>query len=151
TDRYGDLAYFSNYSSTLVDVGAPGVDVYSTVPGGDYTWLSGTSMATPHVAGVVTLVLGARPNLTMTEAIGRVVNNTRPLDSLAGMTVTGGLVDAAKAVGAPGNPGAPATPGTPSWSAGTGTNGYLSWGAVSGATGYNVQSSSDGNNWSLYA
>jgi subtilisin family serine protease len=56
TDDDDDLSGFSNYGSTSVDVGAPGVSIFSTIIGDNYGYMSGTSMATPHVAGVAGLL-----------------------------------------------------------------------------------------------
>jgi subtilisin family serine protease len=100
TDNNDGLASFSNYGRTTVHLGAPGVDILSTQPGGLYQYLSGTSMATPHVAGAAALVLAAKPTLNTAGVKSALLNNVDPIPSLNGLTVTGGRLNAAKAVGA---------------------------------------------------
>ncbi|HEV3167469.1 MAG TPA: S8 family serine peptidase [Isosphaeraceae bacterium] len=95
-DASGALADFSNFG-TSVDLAAPGVGILSTVPGGFATF-SGTSMATPFVSGVVSLVLGVDPSLTSSQVVQQVLANVKPLPSLAGRTLTGGMVDAFQAL-----------------------------------------------------
>lgn len=61
----GLVASFSNYGKQMVDVFAPGVKIYSTIPGGNtYGFLQGTSMASPVVAGIAALILEYFPDLT---------------------------------------------------------------------------------------
>src|SRR5206468_6725343 len=57
TNNQDGLASFSNYGANSVHLGAPGVQVLSTLPAASYGYLSGTSMATPHVSGSAALVL----------------------------------------------------------------------------------------------
>ena len=93
TDCNDNLASFSQYGIPSVDIAAPGVDTYSTVPGG-YDSFSGTSMATPHVAGLVGLIQSQLTNATAVEVIDIVLDNARPVSSLNGDVVTGGIIDA---------------------------------------------------------
>ncbi|MFL5814048.1 MAG: S8 family serine peptidase [Bdellovibrionia bacterium] len=61
---HSKLASFSNYGATMVDIAAPGVGIVSTIPGGGYMPLSGTSQASPYVANLAGRVLDANPHLT---------------------------------------------------------------------------------------
>jgi large repetitive protein len=95
TDKNDLLASFSNFGQTSVDLGAPGVDILSTLPGNSYGYLSGTSMATPHVAGAAALVLAQNPTLTNNEVIWRILKTADP----TGLPVrTQGRLNLAKAL-----------------------------------------------------
>ncbi|MFO0416898.1 MAG: S8 family peptidase, partial [Pseudomonadota bacterium] len=82
-DRDQNLASFSNYGGNTVDVAAPGVAILSTLPGGAYGLLSGTSMAAPHVAGVLALLFSAQSGLGVEQALTRLSETGRDLASLA--------------------------------------------------------------------
>ncbi len=99
-DRRDELASFSNYGEKGVHVAAPGKEILSTWLNGGYEEHSGTSMATPFVAGVAGLILSVEPNLSVKELRERLMNTSDKLDSLKGKVVSGGRVNAARAVGA---------------------------------------------------
>jgi len=83
---------FSNYGSSTVHLGAPGSNVYSTTLNNSYTYASGTSMASPHVAGAAALILSVC-NLNTAGLKANILNNVDPIASMAGMTITGGRLD----------------------------------------------------------
>ncbi|MEI8242214.1 MAG: LamG-like jellyroll fold domain-containing protein [bacterium] len=99
TDNRDALASFSNYGLTTVDLGAPGVEIMSTLPlngsdmGATYGYASGTSMATPYVAGVAGLVLSVDNTLGAAALKAAILNNVDPDPALVGKTVTGGRLN----------------------------------------------------------
>lgn len=95
-DRRGNLANFSNYGSETVHVAAPGVSIYSTTSGSDrsYDSFSGTSMATPHVAGVAALILSHYPDIGIAELRDRLIYGSDPLGDLSGNVMANGTVNA---------------------------------------------------------
>ena len=98
-DRNDLLASFSNYGAKGVHVAAPGKEILSTWLGNDYEEHSGTSMATPVVAGVAALVLSRQPNLKVDELRALLLNSVDKLPNLNGKVSSAGRINAAKAVG----------------------------------------------------
>jgi subtilisin family serine protease len=101
-DRADRLATFSNYGVTAVDIGAPGVEIFSTIAESDnsYANFAGTSMASPHVAGVAALVLARYPTASLEEVRARILLTAVRIPALVGRSVTGGRVNAFAALNA---------------------------------------------------
>ncbi len=90
---------FSNYDVKMVDVFAPGSEIYSTVPDGKYEYLQGTSMASPVVAGSAAILLAYMPYLTPSQVIEALVNTTNKstINGFDQLSRSNGVVDVAKA------------------------------------------------------
>lgn len=99
-NRRDELAGFSNWGKSSVHIAAPGAEILSTWLNGQYREASGTSMATPVVSGVAALILSQEPNISVDELKARLLGSVDKLDALSGKTVSGGRVNAARAVGA---------------------------------------------------
>ncbi len=84
-------AYFSNYGVTRVTVAAPGVDIISTVPGGRFASMSGTSMATPLVSGV--LARGMSASYAQNVAMEKLIGTTAPISPWASKVKAGGVIN----------------------------------------------------------
>jgi subtilisin family serine protease len=97
-DRHDQLASFSNFGVKSVAIAAPGVDILSTWLGNAYEEKSGTSMATPVVSGVAALVLAENPRMSVDDLRKKLMASTDPIVALKGKTVTGGRINAEKAL-----------------------------------------------------
>ncbi|MFB2879592.1 S8 family serine peptidase [Aerosakkonemataceae cyanobacterium BLCC-F46] len=98
TDHNDQLSGFSNFGQTSVDLAAPGSAIYSTTPGNTYSTYSGTSMATPHVSGVASLLWSQFPGMSATQVKNRILNSVDPIAALDGKTFTGGRLNAFRAI-----------------------------------------------------
>lgn len=97
-DNRDSLAIFSNYGSKHVHVAAPGVNVYSTYMGSTYKSLSGTSMATPHVAGIAALLSSEHPEWTFDTIKDRLIKTSVPVKTLGRKVMAKGRVSAYNAL-----------------------------------------------------
>jgi subtilisin-like proprotein convertase family protein len=93
TDSNDQLAGFSNYGVQTVDLGAPGVNTWTTALGGGYNTFGGTSAAGPAVAGAVALLKAVKPNATAVEIREALINGADPLPALQGRVRSGGRLN----------------------------------------------------------
>ena len=90
TDNDGKLTSLSNYGKLSVDCAVPATDVYSTTVGG-YGYMSGSSMAVPHVSGIAALLFSLDESYTAAEVRSIILDSLKPLDTLDGFTIRGGI------------------------------------------------------------
>lgn len=100
TNALDELSAYSNYAPGMLEVAAPGSDIYSTLPciKGQYGDLSGTSMASPMVAGVASLIKSAFPALSPAQIRQRILLGVDKLTGLETAVASGGRLNAFKAV-----------------------------------------------------
>jgi subtilisin family serine protease len=100
TDHNDRKADFSAWGATSVDLGAPGVNILSTFPNNTYGTISGTSMATPHVSGAVSLIWSRVPGLPHLKVKDILLQTVDPVPDLQNRfpTVSGGRLNAFKAL-----------------------------------------------------
>ena len=97
---YDNLASFSNFGVNSVHIAAPGVSILSSVPGDAYRFMSGTSMASPFVAGLAALVLREAPNLTGYQVKNLILNSVTQVSGLSTKVLSQGRVDVYDAISA---------------------------------------------------
>ena len=98
TDCWDQLSWFSNWGPTRVDVAAPGSDIFSTFPGDQYGYLSGTSMAAPHVAGLAGLIWAQQNDWSWKRVRNRIYNRGDYLSTLEGLVKKERRINASRAV-----------------------------------------------------
>ena len=95
---YGTMSYDSNYGEKYVHVMAPGHDIYSTVPGGLYAYMSGTSMSAPMVTGLAALVMTLREHLKGAEVKEVIQDNVETNTNYNGLVTTKGSINVGKTI-----------------------------------------------------
>ncbi len=98
TDNNDGLAGFSNFGAQKVDLAAPGVDIYTTQINSNYGFTSGTSFASPMVAGAVALLKTVKPNASAVEVREALINSADLIPSLQGKVRSGGRLNVERAI-----------------------------------------------------
>jgi len=98
TDINNQLLAASNWGKTRVDVAAPGERIYSTLPGGRYGYMSGTSQATAFVSGMAALLLSENPKLKPSEIRNIIIKSVDTVPHLRDKLLAGGKVNALSAL-----------------------------------------------------
>jgi subtilisin family serine protease len=133
-DSNGALASWSNYGLKTVHIGAPGVQILSTIPNSQLGYMSGTSMATPHVTGAVALYASTHPGVSAALIRQAIISAATVTPSLVGFTTTGARLNISQIIAPLAAPsGLIATAGDSSV--------QLTWSPVIGATSYIVKRS----------
>jgi subtilisin family serine protease len=101
SDTEDRLTNFANIGPLRVDLAAPGYGIYSTLPGGGYGFLSGTSMAAPFVAGALALMKAQFPGAGTEFLSSRLLRFTDPVAGLAGKCLSGGRLNLFRALSKP--------------------------------------------------
>jgi len=98
TDENDELAEFSNYGKRSIHVGAPGVNINSTVLDGQYDYASGTSMAVPHVSGLIALLRSHHPTYDHNQLKNVILSSSDQPNTLQNLTLTEGRINAYQAL-----------------------------------------------------
>ena len=98
TNNRDELAGFSSFGETTVDVAAPGVAILTTNTNNSYTFIDGTSFSGPITAGVVGLMKTIRPDLTPLEVAQALIDSSDPIAALQDRVVADGRINAARAL-----------------------------------------------------
>jgi len=98
TDYADKKSDFSNYGQATVDIGAPGTEIASCYPYNSYVYMSGTSMAAPHVTGVIALAKSVFPEDDAHDLIARILATADPITNLIGLWNSEGRLNAYRAV-----------------------------------------------------
>jgi len=105
TSPFGEIMGFSNFGKNSVDLFAPGFDLYSTMVGGKYSGMHGTSVASPVVCGIAALIRSYYPKLSAPEVknilmqtVTKVPEEWQDKQKLQNISISGGIVNAYKAL-----------------------------------------------------
>ncbi|MGH9040569.1 MAG: S8 family peptidase [Acidimicrobiia bacterium] len=143
-DKNAAKASFSNYGATSVDLAAPGVGIWSTVPNNSYAAYNGTSMAAPHVTGAVALYAASSGVLDVAGVRSAVLGSALATPTLAGFTVASSRLDISRLISGalpvpPPPPPPPPPPNARSVTVTKGSKGLLGTAVTIRWTGYTVK------------